>query len=98
MAETISIANGAPATVKTNLDINDREDPRIRFVHAQLEPERFVSSAQQICRDEQIVVDGLERGTVSSSLVLIGHEIRFYHIMGDPRSGSYELFRPFCHA
>src|SRR5438309_341960 len=40
----------------TNLDLDDRDDPRIRLVHQGLEPERFVASARRICRDERIVI------------------------------------------
>src|SRR3954453_20800309 len=35
----------------TNLDLNDGDDPRIRFVHEHLEPDQFVASAGRICRD-----------------------------------------------
>lgn len=80
----------------TNLDLDDPSDPRIALVREQLEPGRFVASAQQLCRDGRIVIDGAARGTVSSSLVLIGSEIGFYHVMGDPRAGPYEAIRPFC--
>jgi hypothetical protein len=60
-----------------------------------LEPEKFVVSAQRICRDERIIIGGAERGTVSSSLALVGDEIRFYHTIGDPRGSEYEVFKPF---
>ncbi|HMB02978.1 MAG TPA: NRDE family protein [Isosphaeraceae bacterium] len=79
----------------TNLDLDDGDDPRIRFVHENLEPEQFVASARRICRDERIVIRGLERGTVSSSLILVGTAVRFYHIMGDPGAGEYEEYRTF---
>jgi uncharacterized protein with NRDE domain len=79
----------------TSLDLDDGNDPRIRFVHENLEPDRFVASARGICRDDRIVIDGEVRGTVSSSLVLIGGALQFYHILGDPRNGEYEQFRPF---
>ena len=32
----------------------------------------------------------VDRGTVSSSLVLVGDEIRFQHLNGDPAAGEYE--------
>jgi len=80
----------------TNLDLNDANDPRVRFVHQNLEPNQFALSAQQICRDERILIRGAERGTVSSSLVKIGKEIHFYHLMGDPSRGEYETFSPFA--
>ena len=80
----------------TNLDVDDGDDPRIRFVQENLEPERFLTSAQRICRDERIIVNGSDRGTVSSSLILAGGDLRFFHVMGDPRHADYELIRPFC--
>jgi uncharacterized protein with NRDE domain len=80
----------------TNLDVNDPGDPRIRFVREHLVPEWFLASAQGICRDERIIVDAPERGTVSSSLVLVGDAIQFYHRLGDPRDGAFEAIRPFC--
>jgi uncharacterized protein with NRDE domain len=80
----------------TNLDLDDGDDPRIRFVHENLEPEQFVISARRICRDERIVIRGLERGTVSSSLILVGGEVHFYHIMGDPSAGEFEEYRTFA--
>ena len=80
----------------TNLDLDDRDDPRIRFVFEHLEPASFLESAGRICRDDRIIIAGSDRGTVSSSLVLVGAQIRFYHILGDPRDGDYEPIRPFC--
>lgn len=80
----------------TNLDIDDGADPRIRIVHENLEPGRFVTSAQRICRDERIIVPGADRGTVSSSLIVVGGEVDFYHVQGDPRLGEYQVFRTFC--
>lgn len=80
----------------TNLDLDDPSDPRIALVREHLEPNQFVAKAQQLCRDDRIVIDGPARGTVSSSLVLLGSEILFYHVMGDPRAGPYEAIRPFC--
>ena len=80
----------------TNLDLDDDDDPRIRFVHEHLEPEQFVGSAGRICRDERIVITGAGRGTVSSSLILVGGDLRVFHIIGDPRDREYDVFRPFC--
>ena len=80
----------------TNLDIDDPDDPRIRFVHEHLDAERFFDSARQICRDERIIIHGSERGTVSSSLVLVGDAIQFYHIRGDPQART-TVDRPFYH-
>jgi uncharacterized protein with NRDE domain len=79
----------------TNLDVNDPDDPRVRLVHETLESTRFIASAQRICRDERVVIRGVDRGTVSSSLVLVGEEIRFCHVIGDPAAGEYEEFHPF---
>src|SRR5262245_8661118 len=79
----------------TNLDLDDGADPRIRLVHEGLEPGRFVASARRLCRDEQVIVTGADRGTVSSSLVVVGREIDFYHVLGDPRAGEYGWFRAF---
>lgn len=80
----------------TNLDLDDGDDPRIRFVHEHLEPARFAVSARRICRDERIVIRGAERDTVSSSVLLIGEEVRFSHLMGDPGFGEYEEYRIFA--
>jgi uncharacterized protein with NRDE domain len=88
-----SLAPGIHAM--TNLDMDDGDDPRIRLVYETLEPGRFVASAQRICRDERIVVSGEERGTVSSSLVLVGGEIHFFHLMGDLGAGEYERIQTF---
>jgi uncharacterized protein with NRDE domain len=73
----------------TNLDLDDVDDPRIQLVRTTLEPENFLASAAQLCQDDRIVVAGAERGTVSSSLILAGHEIVLYHIEGDPRGHAY---------
>jgi hypothetical protein len=77
----------------TNLDIDDPADPRIGFVHAQLDPANFVGSAARICRDPLIVVAGAERGTVSSSLVIVGTEITLHHVVGDPTGREYHEYR-----
>ena len=77
----------------TNLDIDDADDPRIRLVAANLDPADFPASAGRICRDDRIVLAGADRGTISSSLVLIGQDIVFQHIRGDPRGRDYEPFR-----
>jgi uncharacterized protein with NRDE domain len=79
----------------TNLTLDDAEDPRIRLVRECLEPEEFITSARRLCRDGRIVIDGRERGTVSSSLIEVGDEIGFHHIIGDPRECDYLVFRPF---
>lgn len=77
----------------TNLDVDDRNDPRIRIVAAEFDPRDFPASAARLCRDERIVLPGLERGTISSSLIAIGDEILFDHIRGDPRGRDYDRSR-----
>jgi uncharacterized protein with NRDE domain len=77
----------------TNLDLDDLNDPRIRLVSAKLDPRDFPGSAGGICRDEQIVIPGADRGTVSSSLILVGGAITIDHILGDPRDREYRRFR-----
>ncbi len=76
----------------TNLDLDDVADPRIKRVRAELEPKDFVVSAERLCRDDEIVVSGVERGTVSSSLVLAGRAVVLYHILGDPRQHHYQEY------
>jgi uncharacterized protein with NRDE domain len=91
--QRIAVASLSPGVyAMTNLDLEDRDDPRIRFVHEHLEPDRFVASAGRICRDERIIIAGADRGTIASSLVLVGADIRFHHILGDPRESDYEVF------
>jgi hypothetical protein len=77
----------------TNLDVDDRNDPRIRIVAAEFDPRDFPASAARLCRDERIVLPGDERGTISSSLISIGDEIVFDHIRGDPRGRDYDRCR-----
>lgn len=79
----------------TNLDVDDPDDGRIRLVHETLEPGRFVASAGRICRDNRIVINGKVRGTVSSSLILAGGEVRFHHLISDPGAGAFEEFGAF---
>src|SRR5262249_44656220 len=76
----------------TNLDADDDADPRIRLVAANLNPADFRDSAVRICRDPRIIVEGAERGTVSSSLIAIGEDVVFEHILGDPRANAYLHF------
>jgi uncharacterized protein with NRDE domain len=95
-ARDITVSGLSPGVyAMTNLELDDGKDPRIRLVHEHLEPEQFVVSAGRVCRDERIVIDDVDRGTVSSSLILVGGEIRFFHKRGDPRSCEYLAFRPF---
>lgn len=77
----------------TNLDIDDRGDPRIRYVKDQLDPADFLASAGRICRDDRIIIAGADRGTIASSLIQIGAGIGLHHIRGDPRGREYEQFR-----
>jgi len=77
----------------TNLDVDDDGDPRIRFVLDNLDPADFIASSGRICRDESIVITGVERGTVSSSLILAGDEVVLYHILGVPSGRDYQEYR-----
>jgi uncharacterized protein with NRDE domain len=79
--------------VITNLDLDDSNDPRIRFVRDHLDPAHFVDSAQSICRSDKIIITGPDRGTVSSSQVIVGREIEFHHLLGNPNRGAYHAFR-----
>ena len=90
----ISVAGLRPGIhVMTNLDLDDAGDPRIRFVAARLDPGDFPASAGRICRDERIIIPGADRGTISSSLIVIGETIVLDHIRGDPRGRDYEEHR-----
>lgn len=77
----------------TNLNLDDDDDPRIHLVRTTLEPQNFLTSAAQLCRDDRIIVAGADRGTVSSSVILAGRAIVLYHIEGDPRGRAYKEFR-----
>jgi uncharacterized protein with NRDE domain len=77
----------------TNLDLDDADDPRIRLVAAGLDRRELVGSARRIARDDRVVIAGPERGTISSSLIVLGDGIEFDHILGDPRGRAYERFR-----
>jgi len=77
----------------TNLDLDDDADARVRFVIANLDPADFIASSGRICRDQSIVITGVERGTVSSSLILAGDEVVFYHILGVPSGRDYQEYR-----
>ena len=56
-ARRISVVKLEPGIhAMTNLDLDDDDRPRIRFVRATLDPEDFIASAQRICRDDRIVV------------------------------------------
>jgi uncharacterized protein with NRDE domain len=93
-ARRISVRSLEPGThAMTNLDIDDLADPRIRFVHANLDTTDFVHSAARICRGPAIVLAGADRGTVSSSLLTTGAEITLYHLIGDPTGREYEVYR-----
>jgi uncharacterized protein with NRDE domain len=94
-ASRISVERLGPGVhVVTNLG---PDDPRTPIIKSRLEPGRFVPSARAVCRDDRVVVGGGERGTVSSSLILVGDGIRFLHRAGDPRDGDYVEFEPFVH-
>lgn len=76
----------------TNLDLNDPADRRIRLVRNQLDARDFVASAQALCRDDRILVAGPDRGTVSSSQVVVGPAIELHHLRGNPSSGVFDRF------
>ena len=76
----------------TNLDLDDASDPRIRFIRDHLDPAHFVTSAQSICRSDMIVITGPDRGTVSSSQIIVGRQIEFHHLLGNPKRGVYHAF------
>jgi uncharacterized protein with NRDE domain len=93
-AGRVSIVGLTPGVhAMTNLDLDDPDDPRIRFVAANLDPRHFEDSAGGICRHDRIVVAGGDRGTISSSRILAGESIAMHHILGDPRDHDYERFR-----
>jgi uncharacterized protein with NRDE domain len=77
----------------TNLDLDDANDSRIRFVHGHLDPAQFTTSAQSICRSDMIVIAAPDRGTVSSSQIIVGREIELHHLLGNPNRGAYHSFR-----
>ena len=92
-ASRVGVAELTPGIhAMTNLDLDDPEDARIRFVTANLEPRDFPASAGRICRADRIVIPGTERGTISSSLILLGESITLDHIQGDPRGGDYQRY------
>jgi uncharacterized protein with NRDE domain len=77
----------------TNLNLDDQNDVRISLVRENLDPAHFVSSAQSLCRHEKIIIAGVERGTTSSTLVLVGSEILLHHVQGNPNQDAYQLYR-----
>jgi uncharacterized protein with NRDE domain len=79
----------------TSGDIDARDDVRVALVHRELDAERFVPSAQRLCRDRRVILSEAERGTVASSLIVVGGAIRFYHVLGSPVESEYQLFHPF---
>jgi hypothetical protein len=81
----------------TNLDLDDHADARIRIVRATLDADNFAASAKRLCRDDRIVVSAADRATISSSVILAGHEIVLCHTAGDPRTREYQEFRLLDH-
>jgi uncharacterized protein with NRDE domain len=80
--------------VITNLDLDDASDRRIAFVREHLDPDpaHFLTSAQSICRSDRIIITGPDRGTVSSSQIIVGQEIVLHHVLGNPNRGGYYAF------
>lgn len=68
----------------TNLDLDDPDDIRIGFVRERLDPSNFEASARDLCLDERILIRNPDRGTVSSSLILVGEKVRFQQLLGVP--------------
>ena len=92
-ASRVSVTELRPGIhAMTNLDLDDPDDPRIQLVATNLEPRDFPASAGRICRDDRIVVPGTERGTVSSSVLLVDSPITLDHVLGDPRRGESSRF------
>jgi uncharacterized protein with NRDE domain len=92
-ARTVGIRELDPGVhAITNLDLDDPNDARIRFIRATLDSEQFETSASSLCRHERIVITGSDRGTVSSSLVLVGQKIFMYHLLGNPERRVYNRF------
>jgi uncharacterized protein with NRDE domain len=77
----------------TNLDVDDPDDPRIRFVRATLDPADFIASAGRICGDDRVLIKGVDRGTISSSLIIAGNPIVLYHTLGVPDGRHYQEYR-----
>ncbi len=77
----------------TNLDLDDHADARIQLVRTALEEDRFVESAECLCQDDRIVVSGPERGTVSSSLILVDDAVVLYHRIDNAKTCDYQKFR-----
>ncbi len=93
-ASRVAVAELRPGIhAMTNLDLDADDDPRIRFVASHLAPRNFLASAGRIGRDDQIIIPGTERGTVSSSVILVGEPIMMDHIQGDPRGRDYQRYR-----
>jgi uncharacterized protein with NRDE domain len=77
----------------TNLNLDDRADPRIQLVRTALDADHFVDSAKRLCRDERIVVSGGERGTISSSVICAGNKIVLYHKHNESGKHDYQIFQ-----
>jgi uncharacterized protein with NRDE domain len=90
----VSVVTLEPGThAMTNYDVDDGTDSRIQLVRSSLRPDDSLRSAAEICRDPRIIIAERDRGTVSSTLILAGEEVRFLHISGDPSGRDYEEFR-----
>jgi uncharacterized protein with NRDE domain len=77
----------------TNLDLDDQADARIQLVRTTLDADNFAASAKRLCQDERIVVSGTDRGTISSSVILVSHEIALVHQDSYPRKRDYQEYR-----
>ena len=64
------------------------------IVSAHRTPERLFAFAKGAkAAGLKIIIAGAERGTVSSSLALVGSEILLYHVLGNPNQDAYRLYR-----
>ena len=99
-ASRISVRRLEPGThAMTNLDVDDPADPRIRFVHANLDPADFLASAARICRDPAIV----DRGSRTRHRFVEPDDSSeprstLHHVMGDPTGRDYQQYRLIDHS
>jgi Transport and Golgi organisation 2 len=93
-ASRVAVAELPPGIhAMTNLDLDAADDPRIQFVTSNLVPRDFLTSARRICRNDRIVIPGADRGTISSSVILVDEPIALDHILVDPRDRDAQQFR-----
>jgi uncharacterized protein with NRDE domain len=88
--------------VLANRDVNDGSDPRLAFVMARMEQQRYDHSEQCLAQLKSVCAHtdnpaicwrGPERGTVSSTLIALAPDLRhcrFLHAQGPPDVTQYE--------